>query len=51
MGLWVTMAVALLVVGVLGWCLVRRGRTSASWDGREPGQQKKRDMGGGWIPD
>jgi hypothetical protein len=50
MGVFITMAVPLLVVGVMGWTLVRRGRTSASWEGREPGQQKKRDTGGGWIP-
>jgi hypothetical protein len=45
MGFVVTIAVALLLVVALGIYLRRRGNTSGSWDGRQPGQQKKRDGG------
>jgi hypothetical protein len=45
MGFVVTIAVALLVVLVLGIYLRRRGNTFESWDGRAPGQQRRRDTG------
>jgi hypothetical protein len=45
MGFVVTIGIALLLVLALGIYLRRRGNTSASWDGRQPGQQKRRDSG------
>jgi hypothetical protein len=50
MGLWMTVAVALLLVVAVGLYLRRRGNTPEAWDGRradDPNGQY-RDAGGGY---